>query len=123
MLEQSWEAYATTLANCDTTDELVKAYQSIALQLRVDAAAPASVVYAYDTRPSGPELITALETAFGAYGDILKTTNLGVQTTPILHYVVKAVNDKSGSFGKPTVEGYYEKLAAAFKTLIVSSAD
>lgn len=120
MLEQSWEAYATTLANCETTDELLKAYESIASQLRVNVTAPASVVYAYDTRPSGPALIKALQTSLDAYGDIVKATNIGITTTPILHYVVKATNDKTGEYGKPTIEGYYEKLSNAFQTVIVS---
>lgn len=118
MLEQSWEAYATLLANCSTTDDLIAGYKQIAESLHINVTSPASVVYAMDTRPSGPELITALQTGLEAYGDIVKTTNLGVTTTPVLHYVVKAVNDKTGEYGKPTIEGYYDKLATAFKTLI-----
>lgn len=120
MLEQSWEAHATTLANCNSSEELVKAYETLATQLKINVQAPASIVYARDTRPSGPELIKAFQTGLGAYGDLVKSTNLGVTTTPICHYVVKAVNDKSGTYGKPTIEGYNEKLATAFKTLIVS---
>lgn len=118
MLEQSWEVYATLLANCATTDELIEAYKSIAEQLHINITSPASVVYASDTRPSGPELVSALQTGLGAYGDIVKTTNLGITTTPILHYVVKAVNDKTGEYGTPTIDGYHQKLAAAFKTLV-----
>lgn len=119
MLEQSWEAYASALANCATTADLLKAYESIATQLRINVHAPAAVVYAYDTRPSGPALIKALETSLGAYGHLVKATNIGITTTPVLHYVVKAINDKTGEYGKPTIEGYYEKLANAFKTVIV----
>lgn len=118
MLEQSWEAHATKLANCATTAELVAAYESIANALRINVQSPASVVYARDTRPSGPPLIKALETGLGAYGDLVKVNDLGVTTTPILHYVVKATNDKTGLYGVPTIDGYHVKLAAAFKTLI-----
>lgn len=120
MLEQSWEAHATTLANCNTSAELVAAYEAIAAQLRINTQQPASVVFARDTRPSGPELIKAFETGLAAYGPLVSTIDLGVTTTPVCHYVVKALNDKTGTYGKPTTEGYYEKLAAAFKTLIVS---
>jgi len=120
MLEQSWEAHATTLANCATSAELAAAYEAIATQLRINTQSPASVVFARDTRPSGPELIEALKTGLGAYGSLVNVVDLGVTTTPICHYVVKALNDKTGTYGKPTIEGYYEKLATAFKTLIVS---
>jgi hypothetical protein len=33
-------------------------------------------------------------------------------TTPILHFMVRCLND--GTYGTPTEEGYYSKLAAAF---------
>lgn len=122
MLEQSWEAYATSLANCETTQDLISTYESLAAQLRIDVNSPATVVYAYDTRPSGPELIAAFEAGLGAFGDRVKKINLGITTTPVLHYVVKASNDKSGAYGKPTIEGYYEKLAAAFKILVGNRA-
>lgn len=122
MLEQSWEAHATALANCETTQDLVSTYEALATQLKVDVNSPASVVYAYDTRPSGPALIKALETGLGAFGDRVKTVNVGITTTPVLHYVVKATNDKTGAYGKPTIEGYYEKTAAAFKILIGNRA-
>ena len=46
--------------------------------------------------------------------------DLGVTTTPVLHYVVKATNDKSGEYGVPTEGGYMEKMSGAFKTLMVS---
>ncbi|TXT13304.1 hypothetical protein VHUM_00671 [Vanrija humicola] len=118
MLEQSWEAYATTLANCASPAELVAAYKQLAEQLHINIGAPASVVYAADTRPSSPELIKALEAALAAFGDHVKTNNIGVTTTPILHYVVKATNDTSGEYGEPTIEGYQKKTAAAFKALI-----
>ncbi|CAK9785015.1 phosphoacetylglucosamine mutase [Cutaneotrichosporon oleaginosum] len=122
MLEQSWEAHATALANCETTESLIGTYEALAAQLRVDINSPASVVYAYDTRPSGPALIQALEAGLGAFGGRVKTVNLGITTTPVLHYVVKATNDKSGTYGAPTIKGYYEKLATALKTLVGNRA-
>lgn len=122
MLEQSWETHATALANCETTQDLISAYEAIAAQMRIDISSPASVVYAYDTRPSGPGLIKALEASLSAFGDRVKIVNLGITTTPVLHYVVKATNDRSATYGKPTIEGYYEKLAAALKTLIGNRA-
>ena len=61
----------------------------------------------------------ALETGLKVFSD-LKLNDVGITTTPVLHYVVKATNDKTGSYGQPTIDGYMEKMAKAFKTLIVS---
>lgn len=120
MLDPAWELHATALANCPTTESLLSTFATLISHLRVDMHQPASIVYARDTRPSGPDLIQALEAGLKVFGTSVKTIDIGVTTTPILHYVVKATNDKSGSYGKPTVEGYMEKTACAFKTLVVS---
>lgn len=87
--------------------------------LRVDLTQPASIVYARDTRPSGPELVQALEEGLNAFGDSVKTRNVGVTTTPILHYIVRATNDRTGKYGTPTVDGYMEKTTKAFRALVV----
>ncbi|KAK6908946.1 hypothetical protein I203_102952 [Kwoniella mangroviensis CBS 8507] len=118
MLDPTWESHATALSNCPTTSSLISTFTTLATHLRVDLHQPANIVYAYDTRPSGPELIKALEKGFEVFGESVKTVNLGITTTPILHYVTKATNDKTGEYGKPTKEGYNQKMASAFKTLI-----
>ena len=61
----------------------------------------------------------ALRTGLEAFGSSVKITDLGITTTPALHHVVRATNDKSGHTGTPTVDGYVEKLAKAFKVAIV----
>ncbi|WVR08283.1 hypothetical protein IAU60_005330 [Kwoniella sp. DSM 27419] len=118
MLEASWEHHATALANCPTTESLVSTFTTLAAHLRVDLSQPANIAYAWDTRPSGPDLVKALERGLAAFGESVKLNNVGVTTTPILHYVVKATNDKTGEYGTPTKEGYNDKMAKAFKTLI-----
>ncbi|WVQ96205.1 hypothetical protein IAU59_003308 [Kwoniella sp. CBS 9459] len=118
MLDPTWEHHATTLANCPTTESLLSTFTTLVTHLRVDLHQPANIVYARDTRPSGPDLIKALEAGLNAFGEGVKVNNLGVTTTPILHYVVKATNDKTGEYGQPTVEGYNQKMAKAFKTLV-----
>jgi phosphoacetylglucosamine mutase len=121
MLDQTWESHATTLANCPSTSSLLSTFQTLATHLRVDLSAPASIVYARDTRPSGPGLVEALEAGLKAFGSEVKVIDLGVTTTPVLHYVVKATNDRTGEYGRPDVEGYMEKMAASFKTLVVGN--
>jgi len=118
MLDSTWEAHATSLSNCPTTESLVSTFTTLATHLRVDLQAPASIVFARDTRPSGPELIEALKTGLEVFEGV-KVVDIGITTTPILHYVVKATNDKSEKYGTPTTEGYMEKTSEAFKTLLV----
>lgn len=119
MLEQSWEAHATALSNCQNTDSLVSTFTTLAHHLRVDLNGQASIVFARDTRPSGDELVKALRKGLEAFGTSVKIQDVGITTTPALHHVVRATNDKSGYTGTPTVEGYVEKLAKAFKVAIV----
>ncbi|WVQ79439.1 hypothetical protein IAT38_001537 [Cryptococcus sp. DSM 104549] len=118
MLDPTWEAHATALANCPTTESLLSTFTTLVTHLRVDLHQPASIAYARDTRPSSPELTRALEIGLKAFGDSVKLVDVGVTTTPILHYVVKATNVRDGSYGEPTVEGYMKKMSEAFKTLV-----
>lgn len=78
----------------------------------------AKVVFARDTRASGPYLVTALKAALDAVN--VEYTDYGIMTTPQLHYIVRCVNTMNSpyAFGVPTEEGYYEKMAKAFKTLM-----
>ncbi|KAI9632946.1 putative phosphoacetylglucosamine mutase [Dioszegia hungarica] len=119
MLDPTWESHATLLANCTSTESLITTFIDLAHHLRVelDACAPSSIIYARDTRPSGKKLVEAFEAGLSAFQG-LKVVDLGVHTTPVLHYVVRATNARDGEQGKPTVEGYYERMAGAFKTLI-----
>ena len=119
MLEQSWEAHATALANSPTSESLAADFHSIAEQTRVSMHHPASIVFARDTRPSGVELTDALKAGLAAFGDV-KIVDLGITTTPVLHYVVSATNDRTGLVGEPTIEGYLGKLVKAFNNAVAS---
>ncbi|KAF9568436.1 phosphoacetylglucosamine mutase, partial [Agrocybe pediades] len=118
MLEASWEAHATVVANAPTTDALLEALDALVKTAKIDLSKPARVVYARDTRPSGPALISALEDGVKALG--VEARDGGVTTTPILHYLVKAINTKGTkeSYGEDSEDGYYTKLSGAFKKLI-----
>lgn len=120
MLESSWEGHATTLANAPS-EEFVAALDAFIKATKIDLSKPSRVVYARDTRPSGPALIAALEDGLKAIG--ADTRNAGVTTTPILHYLVRSINTKGTkeSYGEDSEEGYYTKLSEAFKKLVVRS--
>lgn len=117
MLEQDWEEWATYIVNGQTPEESVNAYGHVVKQFKIDQEAPANVIYARDTRPSGIRLVKALEAG-------LKATNVtyqdfGILTTPQLHYLVRATNTQNDKnpYGKISEVGYYEKLAAAFEAV------
>ncbi|KAH9944319.1 phosphoacetylglucosamine mutase [Epithele typhae] len=122
MLEVLWENHATTLANAASTEDFIAAVQTLVTNSRIDLSKPARVVYARDTRPSGPALVASLEDGLKAMG--AETRNAGVTTTPVLHYLVKAINTKGtkDSYGDDSEEGYLEKLSSAFKKLVAGKS-
>lgn len=50
MLEQSWEVYATKLANAKDGESLLTVVEEVVAQYKIDLDIPANVIYAYDTR-------------------------------------------------------------------------
>ncbi|KAI9104473.1 hypothetical protein DFS34DRAFT_603289 [Phlyctochytrium arcticum] len=118
MLVQSWEAYATQLANAASGEEIVGVVAEIAKKEGIDMSKPAKVVVARDTRPSGQALVASLIDGVKSLdGDI---TDYDLATTPQLHYVVRCLNTQGTpeAYGTPTWEGYYEKLATAYKRIV-----
>ncbi|KAI0825056.1 phosphoacetylglucosamine mutase [Trametes gibbosa] len=118
MLEAAWEVHATNLANAPSTDAFINALGVLVKTAKIDLSKPARVVYARDTRPSGTSLIAALEDGFKAIG--AEARSAGVTTTPVLHYLVKAINTKGTpeAYGDDSEEGYLLKLSTAFKKLV-----
>ncbi|OAL26711.1 hypothetical protein AYO22_04064 [Fonsecaea multimorphosa] len=122
MLEQSWEAYATVLANTPS-EKLGEEYEKLLNETLISNISqlherPAKVVFARDTRASGPYLVTALKAALDAVN--VEYVDHGLMTTPQLHYIVRCLNTMNSpyAFGEPTEQGYYEKMAKAFKTIM-----
>jgi phosphoacetylglucosamine mutase len=103
------------LANAPTDQALWEAYQNIQKELTINASVQPKVVYARDTRASGPRLVAALEDGLKAAG--AESTDYKLLTTPQLHYITRCINTKGSpyDYGEPTEQGYYNKLADAFK--------
>lgn len=118
MLEAAWETHATVLANASTTDDFLQALDLFVRNVKIDLSKPARVVYARDTRPSGAALVFSLEDGLKAIG--AEARDAGVTTTPILHYLVKAINTKGTkeSYGDDSEDGYFKKLSDSFKKLV-----
>jgi phosphoacetylglucosamine mutase len=121
MLENSWEIHATRLANASSTSQLIEVIGDICQRHNINVQKPGRVVYARDTRPSGPALVAALEDGLKAMS--AESRNEGVKTTPILHYLVRCINTKGTAeeYGQDTEDGYYQKLSSAFLQLVVSA--
>ena len=121
MLEAAWEGHATAFANAASTEDFVETVEAFIKSAKIDMNKPARVVYGRDTRPSGPALVAALEDGFKAIG--AETRDAGVVTTPILHYLVRAINTKGtkDEYGEDSEEGYYSKLGTAYRKLVVST--
>lgn len=114
MLEASWETIATNLANVQDSD-LISMLTSIATKENIDLSEPAIVIIGRDTRKSSSALLNAALAGIRVLnGDI---TDLGLVTTPQLHYVIVCTNT-NGAYGDPSLQGYYLKLATVFKSII-----
>lgn len=50
MLESSWEAYATALANASSDDEIEAIYKHLVKALNIDTSLTANVIYGRDSR-------------------------------------------------------------------------
>jgi len=113
MLEASWEPLATHLANAPDA-EIPSQLENIARTCGITPC-EGRVIVGRDTRTSSPALATAVRDGIAAAGGQL--TDLGVVTTPQLHYLVVATNTKGG-YGLPSIPGYYDKLTEAFKAFL-----
>jgi len=118
MLAPAWEVHATNLVNV-ADEQLDKALQDIVDAAKIDLEQNAKIYVGRDTRPSSESLRDAV--LAGAAAMETEVVDLGVVSTPILHYVVTCYNDE-GAYGEPTEEGYYKKLTSAFKALRSSGA-
>ncbi|RKP11149.1 hypothetical protein THASP1DRAFT_33908 [Thamnocephalis sphaerospora] len=118
MLEQTWEAYASQLANAPTIEELLAVVDRVIAANKIDLSKPANVVYARDTRPSGPALVAALADGLSAVQ--AQHRDEGILTTPQLHYIVRCLNTQGTpeAYGEPSAAGYYKKLADAYHKLV-----
>ncbi|CAB3405707.1 unnamed protein product [Caenorhabditis bovis] len=112
MLSPEWENFATQLVN-STDDDLPSTICALELEVNAMCAMKAKVVCAMDTRESGPHLMLAAKA--GTAMANVEFEDLGVLTTPQLHYIVRANNDSE--FGKPSESGYYEAFSTVFKEL------
>ena len=110
--------HATILANASSDQAVVDAYDKLTADLRISPEIKPHVVFARDTRASGPRLVSALLAGLDASGT--EYTDYKLLTTPQLHYITRCLNTKGTpyEYGEPTEQGYYHKMGASFKAAI-----
>jgi len=118
MLEAAWESVATKLANCKDAD-IPSQLDEIVKQFNIPEG-DSLVVVGRDTRVSSPALSTACLAGIAAAGG--RAQDIGVVTTPQLHYMVVCINTKGG-YGEASLPGYYDKITQAFKKFMSLVAD
>ena len=114
-MQGSWETHATVLANAPDDEAVAETYNRITTDLKIDPKIKPRVIFARDTRASGPRFVSALLAALEASGT--EHTDYGHLTTPQLHYITRCINTKGSpyEYGEPTEKGYYEKMGSSFK--------
>lgn len=116
MIEQAWEVLATEIANVPD-EKLGEAVLELIEKSKIDLSVQSHVVVGRDTRKTSPALSQAVLDGINAVSESSVISDFGVISTPLLHYLVVCKND-GGIYGEPTKEGYYDKLANAYKALI-----
>lgn len=99
-------------------DKIADVYEKLIQEIDVNMENPARVVFARDTRASGSRLVSVLNAALTATE--VEFADMKYMTTPQLHYIVRCKNTLGTQYeyGEPTEQGYYEKLAEAFKRVM-----
>ncbi|XP_065878105.1 phosphoacetylglucosamine mutase [Euphorbia lathyris] len=115
MLTQDWEPFADAIANAASPQDLVQLIDEFVKKENIpfDGVRSAEVLLGRDTRPSGESLLECakqgIDSIVGAH-----TFDMGILTTPQLHWMVRARNKCM----KATETAYYEQLSSSFRCLI-----
>ncbi|KAL0751320.1 hypothetical protein Bca101_033323 [Brassica carinata] len=114
MLSQEWEPFADQIANASSPRELVSLIKDFVEKEEIAIEKGGGEVWlGRDTRPSGERLLRAAEIGVrSVLGSV--AVDVGVLTTPQLHWMVRAKNKGL----KDTESDYFENLVTSFKCLI-----
>ncbi|KAK8648352.1 hypothetical protein V6N13_129106 [Hibiscus sabdariffa] len=115
MLSQEWEPFADQLANAQTPEALLSLITEFVEKERIpfDGLQSAEILLGRDTRPSGESLLEAAKQGISSILGAI-ALDLGILTTPQLHWMVRARNK-----GKPATEpAYFEQISSSFRCLV-----
>ena len=122
MMTQSWEPYAVELANTHDVSDIMTLLEKIAQMEGIITTTASVVIIGRDTRPHSEELANCIVLGARAFGAIVH--DMGLVTTPQLHFIVQQVNKAAaGTFPVMTmgrtaaVLEYHTTLANGYLTL------
>ncbi|XP_051145585.1 phosphoacetylglucosamine mutase [Andrographis paniculata] len=115
MLSQSWEPFADALSNAPDAQSLVQLIEFFVRKesISLDGVCKAEVLLGRDTRSSGVSLLEAAKEGIASIMGA-KATDMGVVTTPQLHWMVRAKNKGI----EASEYNYYEQLLTSFRCLL-----
>jgi len=111
MLAAAWEEMATALANAGDA----AAVEALLVQIAPPPGGSGLVVVGRDTRVSSPHLAALVASGVAAAGGAVH--DLGVVTTPQVHWAVLRANQASPP-AVPALSGYFQEHVAALLTLL-----
>ncbi|XAR55865.1 Phosphoacetylglucosamine mutase [Bertholletia excelsa] len=115
MLCQDWEPFSDALANAPDSLHLVQLIDEFVKKenIPLEGARPAEILLGRDTRPSGVSLLEAAKQGISTIvGAIM--IDMGVLTTPQLHWMVRARNKGTGA----AEVDYVDQLSSSFRCLM-----
>ncbi|QCD91483.1 phosphoacetylglucosamine mutase isoform X1 [Vigna unguiculata] len=114
MLSQHWEPFADALANAPSPQHLLVLINEFVAKegILMDGVSHAEVLLGRDTRPSGDALLEAARQGVTSIVGAV-ATDMGVLTTPQLHWMVRARNKGV----QASEQDYFEQLSSSFRCL------
>ncbi|XP_034705109.1 phosphoacetylglucosamine mutase-like isoform X1 [Vitis riparia] len=115
MLTQNWEPFADALANASDPGDLVRLIIEFVKKENIpfEGVCPAEVLLGRDTRPSGGSLLEAAKQGVSSIVGAI-ALDMGVLTTPQLHWMVRARNKSM----KASEVDYFEQISSSFRCLM-----
>ncbi|XP_014521328.1 phosphoacetylglucosamine mutase isoform X2 [Vigna radiata var. radiata] len=114
MLSQHWEPFADALANAPSPQHLLLLINEFVAKegILMDGVSQAEVLLGRDTRPSGDALFEAARQGVTSVVGAV-ATDMGILTTPQLHWMVRARNKGM----QVSEQDYFEQLSSSFRYL------
>ncbi|KAK7367702.1 hypothetical protein VNO80_09720 [Phaseolus coccineus] len=114
MLSQHWEPFADALVNAPSPQHLLLLINEFVAKegILMDGVCQAEVLLGRDTRPSGDALVDAARQGVTSIVGAV-ATDMGILTTPQLHWMVRARNKGI----QASEQDYFEQLSSSFRCL------
>ncbi|MCD7448819.1 hypothetical protein HAX54_046665 [Datura stramonium] len=115
MLTQDWEPFADAIANAPDPRSLLQLITEFMKNedISFEGRQPAEVLLGRDTRPSGEALLEAAKQGITSIVGAI-ATDMGVVTTPQLHWMVRARNRGM----EASESSYFHQLSSSFRCLM-----